>query len=166
MAKPSLSASLEDYLEAIFHIEEAKNAAKPKDIAERLHVRSASVTGALRSLAAKKLVNYAPYDLVTLTPAGRKAAKTVVAKHEALKAFFMQVLSVRESEADEAACEMEHAMPRIILERLVQYAEFVGRCRISGARWEEGYGFYCENDRRGEGCEDCPNRRVEDYEER
>ncbi len=60
-----LSASLEDYLEAIFHIEQEKHAARAKDITERLQVSGASVTAALRTLAEKKLINYAPYDLIT-----------------------------------------------------------------------------------------------------
>ncbi len=67
---PALSASLEDYLEAIFHIVEAKGAAKPRDIVHELKIGASSVTAALKSLAAKDLVNYSPYDIVTLTKAG------------------------------------------------------------------------------------------------
>ena len=48
-----LSASMEDYLEAIFHIVSEKQAARAKDIAKRLKVNNSSVTGALRSLAEK-----------------------------------------------------------------------------------------------------------------
>ena len=44
-----LSASLEHYLEAIFHIEQQKHAARAKDVAERLKVSGASVTAALRN---------------------------------------------------------------------------------------------------------------------
>ncbi len=42
-----LSASQEDYLEAIFHISEEKMAARAKDIAKYLDVKASSVTGAL-----------------------------------------------------------------------------------------------------------------------
>ena len=55
----SLSASLEDYLEAIFHIVSEKRVARAKDISKRMHVNRSSVTGAMHSLAKKKLVNYA-----------------------------------------------------------------------------------------------------------
>ena len=51
-----LSSSLEDYLETIFWIAKEKGAARPKDIADHLEVRAASVTGALKTLAEKKLV--------------------------------------------------------------------------------------------------------------
>ncbi len=63
-----LSASLEDYLEAIFQIVAEKPAARVKDIAKKLNVAGPSVTGALQALTERKLINYAPYELITLTP--------------------------------------------------------------------------------------------------
>ncbi|HEV58563.1 MAG TPA: MarR family transcriptional regulator, partial [Phycisphaerales bacterium] len=56
----SLTASLEDYLEAIFHLENKDKVARSKDIAGALGVARPSVTGALRTLAGKGLVNYEP----------------------------------------------------------------------------------------------------------
>ena len=47
----ALSASMEDYLEAIFHVAAEKGAARAKDISKRMKVNSSSVTGALRALA-------------------------------------------------------------------------------------------------------------------
>ncbi len=77
-----LSASLEDYLEAIFQIVRDKQAARAKDISERLKVRRSSVTGALHALADRELINYAPYDLITLTDKGKIVAQAVVRRHE------------------------------------------------------------------------------------
>jgi DtxR family Mn-dependent transcriptional regulator len=114
----TLTASLEDYLEAIFHITAEKQAARPKDIAQRLNVKNASVTGALRALADRGLINYAPYDIVTLTQTGREAAEGVVGKHEALRDFFVNILRVDEKTADDAACRMEHSMSDVIFNRL------------------------------------------------
>ncbi|NOQ20783.1 MAG: metal-dependent transcriptional regulator, partial [Desulfobacterales bacterium] len=45
-----LSSNMEDYLEAIFHISQEKQAARAKDIADWVKVNKSSVTGALRSL--------------------------------------------------------------------------------------------------------------------
>ncbi len=90
MAKTGkLSASLEDYLEAIFWIAESKGAARAKDIAERLCVKASSVTGALQALKEKKYVNYAPYDVITLTSKGMEVAKKVVRRHQILSDFFI-----------------------------------------------------------------------------
>jgi DtxR family Mn-dependent transcriptional regulator len=151
----TLTASLEDYLEAIYHIIAEKQAARPKDIARRLKVSNASVTGALRSLADKALINYAPYDLVTLTPIGTDVAKDVVRRHEVLRDFFVKVLSVDEQDADEAACRMEHSIPRVILERLIAFAEFVQVCPRGGAKWIAGFGYHCDRENNLENCEMC-----------
>ena len=72
-----LSASLEDYLEAIYWATVEHGAARAKEIALRLGVRAASVTGALRTLAEKKFINYAPYELITLTEAGQDSFSSV-----------------------------------------------------------------------------------------
>ncbi len=65
MAKQKLTASQEDYLEAIYTISQEKMAARAKDISTHLDVRASSVTGALRTLGGMGLINYAPYDLIT-----------------------------------------------------------------------------------------------------
>ena len=107
-----LSSNMEDYLEAIFHISQAKQAARAKDIADRLMVNKSSVTGALRSLSEKGLVNYAPYDIITLTTKGKKLAVEIVRRHEALKEFFIKILLIDKDEAEETSCRVEHAVSK------------------------------------------------------
>lgn len=120
-----LSASLEDYLEAIYHIVRGKQAARVKDISQRLGVKNSSVTGALRVLAGKGLINYAPYDVITLTAEGKTISEGVVRRHEVLRDFFVKVLSLELELVDKAACSMEHALPAEILVRLTQFVKFV-----------------------------------------
>ncbi len=139
-----LSASLEDYLEAIFHIVKQKGAAKVRDISQRLDVKNPSVTGALQSLAKRELINYAPYDVITLTQEGEKAARDVIRRHEALRKFLVTVLAVDEAEADENACRMEHVISSTVLERLIQFVKFVETCPVGGAKWLEGKGYFCK----------------------
>jgi DtxR family Mn-dependent transcriptional regulator len=151
-----LTASLEDYLEAIFFITEEKGAARPKDIADRLNVKAASVTGALKQLAAKELVNYTPYDIVTLTPAGKRIAKSITKKHAALLRFFTDVLDIEKSDVEDFACKMEHVIPDHVLERLVEFAEFVHKCPNRGAIWKEGsHGYFCKTRGIDPQCEKC-----------
>lgn len=123
-----LSASLEDYIEAIYHIVAEKQAVRAKDIARRLGVKNSSVTAALRSLAEKGLINYAPYDVITLTAEGKRLSEDIIQRHEALRDFFVKVLSLDEELSDKAACKMEHALPREILDPLTEFVEFVERC--------------------------------------
>ncbi len=134
-----LSASLEDYLEAIYNIIREKNAVRAKDIAKRLKVSNASVTGALRMLAKRKFLNYAPYDVITLTPEGERIAREIVRKHEVLRDFLVKVLSVDPGQADEAACRLEHGIPAEIVDRLVKFIEFLEICPLGGQKLVEGF---------------------------
>jgi len=120
-----LSASQEDYMEAIFHIIAGKKVARAKDIAEHLNVSRASVTEALKILGKKSLIHYAPYEVITMTKKGRLAAKDVVRRHQALKDFFIKILAVDETLADLGACQIEHAAPAEIIERLAAFMDFL-----------------------------------------
>ena len=150
-----LSESLEDYIEAIFHIETRKHASRAKDIADRLQVSSSSVTGALRLLSEKGLVNYAPYDIITLTPKGKEMARDVVRRHKTLRNFFVKILAVDDAAAEEAACKMEHGIPAVVLERITQFVEFLETCPRIGDMWLEAFGSFCEYGKNSDHCEEC-----------
>jgi len=142
----TLTASLEDYLEAILHVVREKSAARVKDIAGRMGVSASSVTGALRALADRRLINYAPYDIVTLTPQGAELAEDVVRRHDVLKSFFTRVLGVDDAEASEAACRMEHALSDTIERRLIRLLEHA-RCSGHGEQgWLRQFRSACEAD--------------------
>ncbi len=164
-ATGKLSASLEDYLEAIFHLVTEKRAARGRDIAKRLEVTRSSVTGALQSLAEKGLVDYEPYEVITLTWKGNAIARDIVRRHEVLRDFLVKVLSVDPAEADEAACRIEHAISLPILERLIQFVEFMEMCPRGGTKWIKGLGYHCEYGD-AENCERCISSCLEDVRKR
>lgn len=145
MESPELSASLEDYLETIYFLSRDEGKARPKEIAKRMKVRAASVTGALRALAEKELINYAPYASVTLTDEGREVARSIAVKHEALLHFFTQVLGIESSDAEEFACSMEHNIPDHILQRFVRFAEYTEKCPSFNASWQDSAeAYFCK----------------------
>jgi DtxR family Mn-dependent transcriptional regulator len=150
-----LSASLEDYLEAIYHVVCEKHAARAKDIASRLKVNNSSVTGALRTLSEKGLVNYAPYDLITLTPSGNEIAKDIIRRHLALKNFFVKILCINEDTAEEAACKMEHEVPKEILDKLILFVDFLQICPRAGEDLIKGFTRHCEESILTGDCKTC-----------
>jgi DtxR family Mn-dependent transcriptional regulator len=157
---------MEDYLEAIFHISSEKQAARAKDIADRLKVNKSSVTGALRSLSEKGYVNYAPYDIITLTDKGKILAEDVVRRHETLKDFFLKILLLEEDEAEEASCKIEHAISNKIMDRIINFVEFIEICPRGGQEWIKGFRRHCE---RGDTSIRCANSIaicLEDLEKR
>ncbi len=157
----ALSASQEDYLEAIFHIALDKQAARAKDIAKRLKVNSSSVTGALRVLGEKGLINYAPYDVITLTQEGKKIAEDVVRRHEVLRDFFIRVLQVDPGEAEEGACRAEHSFSRSVMDKLIKFVEFLDVCPRAGFSWMEAFRAYCEGGIDEEECVRCTFQALE-----
>ena len=140
--KQQLSASLEDYLEVIFHIVQDKRAARAKDIVLRMGVHNSSVTQALRSLADKGLVNYAPYDLVTLTAEGQAAAADVVERHQALRTFLVEVLGLDTARAEADACKLEHGISDEALERLRLLMAYRRRHPGQVMSWDESRGDF------------------------
>jgi DtxR family Mn-dependent transcriptional regulator len=150
-----LSASLEDYLEVIFHLEESNRVARAKDIADQMNVQRASVTGALKALAVRGLINYSPYSYITLTSEGRGIAREIIHRHATLKQFFMQTLQLNSEQAEANACRVEHAIDPVAVERLVYFLEFIKICPRTGGDWSDAFARYCRKGARSSSCEDC-----------
>ena len=122
-----LSDHQEMYLKVIHGLIKEFKVARVKDIADRLGVTKSSVSGALKSLADKKLIDYDPYSYVTLTPKGESIASELLNKYRILTDFLVNVLSVPEDVAEENACRMEHVVDNFVMERLVQFLRFFER---------------------------------------
>lgn len=150
-----LSASLEDYLEVIFHLEQSNRVARAKDIADQMNVQRASVTGALKALAGRGLINYSPYSFITLTPSGRDIARDVIRRHRVLKEFFMSTLQLGPEDAEANACRIEHAIDPSAIERLVRFLEFISICPRTGADWFDGFARFCKHGLPTSDCQAC-----------
>ena len=153
----TLSASLEDYLEAILSLVKGDSEAHVRDIAERLGVTMPSVTGALHSLAERNLVNYRPYGTVTLTGQGHRVAAGVWRRHQVFSEFFRGVLGLEGKLAEKNACRLEHAIDDEVLERLAGYIDFVRQCPLGTCKWDGGFGDFLEGGGNVANCE----RRLE-----
>ncbi len=150
-----LSASLEDYLEVIALIIKEKKVARAKEIAAVLKVSRSSVTEAFRALAKKELINYAPYEVITLTDKGYEVSEDIIRRHKALKDFFIKILAVDENLADLGACKIEHAAPREIIDRMIQFVQFIEKCPRGGTDWIESFSTFCKNGQTKDDCRDC-----------
>ena len=121
----NISASMEDYLEAIYFTVTRRGAAQAKDIAKFLNVKAGTVTGALQNLQKAGYINYAPYQLITLTESGFERARSIAHKHKVLKEFFTDILGIGHDIADKAACRVEHNVGDELVERLVCFTEMI-----------------------------------------
>jgi DtxR family Mn-dependent transcriptional regulator len=151
-----VSDSLEDYLETILALEEANKVARVKDIAEKLGVLRGSVTGALKVLAEKGLINYEPYSFITLTPEGKRIGQEVQRRHGVLRDFLENVLLMEAEQAEENACRMEHAVDRAVIDRLVTFLDYIHQCPRTGKDWIDLFvNYYTKSKPDGQTCLSC-----------
>lgn len=112
----------EDYLEAIYLLSRKGEGAQIRDIAKMLSVRMATVVKTLRDLKKQELAVQEPYQPVSLTIKGSRAAAQVLRRHNLIKSFLIK-LGVSTAIADKDACIMEHILSAETLERIRSYME-------------------------------------------
>jgi DtxR family Mn-dependent transcriptional regulator len=153
--KTKSTAAMEDYLEAILRLSKEDGVARVRDIASAVGVRPSTVSGALRNLGEKGLVNYRPYEVITLTPEGAKIAEKISRRYDLLSGFFRGVLGVPDEIADADACRLEHGLSRETVERLSAFMEFLADCPRTGRDWLEHFQEVYRSHSKSETCGDC-----------
>ncbi len=143
--KNGLTESMEDYLEAIWLLERINDSARAKEIAEHLGVQRGTVTGALKTLEEKGLINYAPYSHITLTPQGAAIAGEINKRHRVIRNFLTEVLRIAPDTAEATACRMEHVVEGTVLDRLVCFIDFIHQCPRAGNDLLRSFTNYCES---------------------
>jgi len=154
-AQQELTKSMQDYLESILFLIRQNRVARVRDVAARLGVGMPAVTAALKVLSRRKLVNYDPYQYVTLTDRGRELAEEVSLRHHALRRFLTDILGLDGATAEANACRMEHAVDHDLLERLMEFVEFIQRCPRAGADWVESFVATCRRAVPDQRCREC-----------
>ena len=120
----SYTASEENYIKAIFHLQQADGMATTSLLAEKLLTKPASVTDMLKKLKAKKLLLYEKYKGFTLSSEGKKVALGIIRKHRLWEFFLVEKLQLKWNEVHEIAEQLEHVNSNILIEKL---DEFLGR---------------------------------------
>jgi len=101
--------SVENYLEMIFILGNAKEEVHSVDIANSMKFSRASVSIALKKMRQNNLVEIDENGHITLTAKGMTIALTVYEKHEIISSWLMS-LGVNEKTAVEDACRIEHVL--------------------------------------------------------
>ena len=112
-----LSGPVEDYLKAIYDLERGEPATT-NDIALRLEISPASVSGMMRRLADQGLITHEPYRGVRLTVDGRRAALRTLRRHRILECYLTEVLGYEWDRVHDEAERLEHAASEELIERM------------------------------------------------
>ncbi len=118
------SSSRENYLKAIFHLQEVHGTVTTNHVAGELQTRAASVTDMLKKLKAQKLLLYEKYKGFKLNTEGRKVALQIIRKHRLWEFFLVEKLHFRWDEVHEIAEELEHISSKKLIDRLDEFLGF------------------------------------------
>ena len=133
--KHRVSATQEDYLEAILNLAGERGTARAGEIARALSVHKSTVTAALKALSARGLIHYAPYGVASLSLHGRKMAMEIARRHRLIEKFLTDILLLSPGVARRNACRMEHAIDGETIERLAAFAEFLQNHPMAEEEW-------------------------------
>lgn len=112
-----LTPVAQDYLKVIWSATEwGDPPITSKALAARLGTSAASVTDAVRRLAAQGLVSYEPYRPVRLTEQGERLAVAMVRRHRLLETFLVRSLGYDWGEVHDEAEALEHAASEKLIE--------------------------------------------------
>lgn len=114
----NLTISEENYIKAIFHLQQAEGNVSTNELAASLHTKAASVTDMLKKLTNKYLLEYEPYQGVRLSKEGKKKALSIVRKHRLWEYFLVDKLQFGWDEVHEVAEELEHIKSKKLVEKL------------------------------------------------
>ena len=113
-----LTAPVEDYLKAIYDLEQGGDPATTNALAERLTLAPASVSGMVRRLASQGLLEHEPYRGARLTADGRIAALRTLRRHRVLESYLATVLGVPWDDVHAEAEQLEHAASDTLIDRM------------------------------------------------
>jgi len=120
----NFTTSEENYLKAIFHLQEKEGTVTTNVLAERLQTKPASVTDMMKKLNAKKLLHYKPYYGFSLSTEGKKIALSIIRRHRLWEYFLSEKLKFDWNEVHLLAEELEHVSSKQLIDRLDKYLGF------------------------------------------
>ena len=111
---------VEDYLKAVWMLQQVESPVSTSRIAERLGLTAAAVTAMIKRLAEHDLLRHEPYYGVRLTAAGELAALRIIRRHRVLELFLVEKLGYEWDRVHDEAERLEHAASDELIERLAR----------------------------------------------
>lgn len=116
--------SMEDYLERIHELIEAKGYARPIEIAGALGIKPSSVTKMMRRLHEQGFAVYEKHRGLVLTEAGTRVALRIRRRHKTVSEF-LRILGIDEDLLQKDTEGMEHHISSQTIARLEKLVEYL-----------------------------------------
>ncbi|MBO9594063.1 MAG: metal-dependent transcriptional regulator [Niabella sp.] len=120
----NLSHTEENYIKAIYHLEQDGRPVNTNHLSELLKTAAASVTDMLKKLKQKKIVHYKAYYGCNLTETGRKSALMIIRRHRLWEYFLSKKLGFNWDEVHDIAEELEHVGSTSLINKLDAFLGF------------------------------------------
>jgi len=117
----NFSTSEENYIKAIFHLQNGQNTVTTNALAEKLKTKPASVTDMMKKLKAKKLLHYQPYQGFRLSSEGKKVALDIIRRHRLWEYFLAEKLKFKWDEVHVVAEDLEHVSSKKLIDKLDEF---------------------------------------------
>ena len=117
----NFTTSEENYLKAIFHLQEKEGTVTTNALAEKLQTKPASVTDMMKKLNSKRLLHYKPYYGFSLSTEGKRIALFIIRRHRLWEYFLSEKLKFDWNEVHLLAEELEHVSSKQLIDRLDKY---------------------------------------------
>jgi DtxR family transcriptional regulator, Mn-dependent transcriptional regulator len=110
VARPALTDAIQDYLKAIYKLQEDDARVSVTALAREQGVAAGSASEMVKKLGALDLVDHEPYKGVKLTQAGERVAVEVIRHHRLLELYLAETLGLHVDEVHDEADRLEHVL--------------------------------------------------------
>ena len=113
-----VTANREDYLRALYILEEERHELKSINLANYLRVSKPSVSEMVKELNKEGFVSYKKYSKLAFTSKGHKIAKNLTSKHRIIELFLKNFLKISSAKVHGEAHRLEHALSDQSVEKI------------------------------------------------
>jgi DtxR family transcriptional regulator, Mn-dependent transcriptional regulator len=113
-----ITGVMQDYLKAIYKLQQDRGTVSTSEVAGRLGVSAASATSMIKRLARLRLITYTRYYGFALTAAGQRIALEIIRHHRLIELYLARHLGVSIDKVDSEAEKMEHVLSEDVEARM------------------------------------------------
>ncbi len=114
------SRAVEDYLKAIYKLQQHGPSVSTTSLADELSRSAASVTNMVKGLADQGLLEHQPYHGVRLTDHGEATALRIIRRHRVIELYLIERLGYTWDGVHEEAERLEHAASETLIEAMAR----------------------------------------------
>jgi DtxR family transcriptional regulator, Mn-dependent transcriptional regulator len=118
MSATEYTPSIENYLKAIYELSRPSGVATVADVADRLDIARASVSGMVRRLEEQGLIEHERYRGLRLSAQGRRVALRLIRRHRVIEAYLVTALGYTWDRVHDEAERLEHTASDELVDRM------------------------------------------------